>query len=163
MTKTATEKYQRQQIMTASPARMVAMLFDKAISSLQEAIRAIEVEDIQARWRGNKRAMEIVQHLWATLDMEKGGEIAANLDQIYRFILNRLPQVDMNNDPATAREVIGLLEPLRRSWHEVANRPNPLQAGADPAKTAQPAAKPAQPASGKDEAARVSPGIALSA
>jgi len=149
MTKNATNTYQTQQIMTASPARLVAMLFDKAISSLNEAIRAIDAGDVEARWRANGRAMEIVNHLWATLDMEKGGQIATNLDQIYQFILAKLPEVDMRNNPAAARDVIGLLEPLRRSWHEVANRT---------------AAKPA-PATAREpeEAGAGAPGIAVSA
>jgi len=143
MTKSAADKYQVQQIMTASPARLVAMLFDKAISSLHEAIRAIEAGDIEARWRANGRAMEIISHLWATLDMEKGGEIAANLDQLYKFMLERLPDVDLHNNPGPARDVIGLLEPLRKSWHTVAS-----QGGAKPAAVpAQPAAPAAQPAS----------------
>lgn len=142
MTKNAADKYQVQQIMTASPARLVAMLFDKAISSLHEAIRAIEAGNVEARWRANGRAMEIVSHLWATLDMEKGGQIAANLDQLYKFMLERLPDVDLHNNPGPARDVIGLLEPLRKSWHTVAS-----QGGAKPAAVpAQPAAQPAQPA-----------------
>ena len=122
MAKTATDKYQTQQIMTASPARLVVMLFEKAISCLNEAIRAIEAGDIETRWKANSRAMEIVNHLLTTLDMDKGGDIAKNLDQIYRFILVRLPEVDMKNNAAVAREVIGLLEPLRRSWHTVASQ-----------------------------------------
>lgn len=130
MAKTATEKYQTQQIMTASPAQLVAMLFEKAIHCLNEAIRAIEAGDIQARWKANSRAMEIINHLLTTLDMDKGGDIAKNLDQIYRFMLARLPEVDMNNNPAPARDVIGLLEPLRRSWQAVANQGNPKQATA---------------------------------
>lgn len=149
MAKTATEKYQTQQIMTASPARLVAMLFEKAISCLNEAIRAIEAGDIQARWKANSRAMEIINHLLTTLDMEKGGDIAKNLDQIYRFMLARLPEVDMNNNPAPAREVIGLLEPMRRSWQTVANRGNPKE----------PVQQPAQ----LDEAAPAIQKIALSA
>ena len=72
MSKTAADKYKTQQIMTASPARLVAMLFDKAISCLNDAIRAIEAGDIEARWKANGRAMEIVHHLLVTLDMEKG-------------------------------------------------------------------------------------------
>lgn len=150
MAKTATEKYQTQQIMTASPARLVAMLFEKAISCLNEAIRAIEAGDIQARWKSNSRAMEIINHLLTTLDMEKGGDIAKNLDQIYRFMLARLPQVDINNNPAPARDVIGLLEPLRRSWQAVANQGNPKQAAAP---------SPVQP----DEAGPAIQKVALSA
>ena len=117
MNKAAAETYQLQQIMAASPARRVAMLFDKAISCLNDAIRAIEAGDIEARWRANKRAMEIVEYLWTTLDMEKGGEIAANLEKLYHFLLTKMPDIDLHNNAQTARDAIGILEPLRRSWH----------------------------------------------
>jgi flagellar protein FliS len=122
MPRSATQKYQAQQVMSASPAKLVAMLYDKAISCLHEAIRAIEAGEIEARWQANKRAMEIINHLCLTLDLEQGGEIANNLDQLYRFILNRLPEVDLRNNPAPAKDAIGLLEPLRRSWHTLADQ-----------------------------------------
>jgi len=112
--------YQTQQVMTASPAKLVAMLYDKAILSLREAIRAIETGNIEARFNANKRAGDIITHLWTTLDVEKGGEIAANLSRLYGFMLSRLTFVDVRNDPEPAREVIGLLEPLRESWNQLA-------------------------------------------
>jgi flagellar secretion chaperone FliS len=118
---TVSNAYQTQSVMTASPARLVAMLFDRAISSLKEAVRAIEAGEIEARWRANNRAIEIVSHLALTLDMDRGGEVAANLDRLYRFMLERLPRIDVHNDPQTARDMIALLEPLRRSWHDLAD------------------------------------------
>lgn len=121
MKPSVSKAYQTQSVMTASPARLVAMLFDRAISSLKEAVRAIEAGEIEARWRANTRATDIVSHLALTLDMERGGEIAANLDRLYRFILERLPEIDIHNDPQTARDMIALLEPLRRSWHDLAD------------------------------------------
>lgn len=122
MPKNAADKYQVQQIMTASPARLVAMLYDKAISCLHDAIRAIEAGDLEARWKANTRTIEIINHMLMTLDMEKGGDISKNLDQLYRFMLARLPEVDMKNNPDLAREMIGLLEPLRKAWTVVADR-----------------------------------------
>lgn len=107
--------------MTASPARLVAMLYDKAISCLNDAIRAIEAGDLEARWKSNTRAIEIINHMLITLDMEKGGDISKNLDQLYRFMLARMPEIDMKNNAALAREMIGLLEPLRRAWNVVAD------------------------------------------
>ena len=112
--------YVTQQVMTASPAKLVAMLYDKAIVSLREAIHAIEKGDIQTRFNANKRAGDIITHLWTTLDMDRGGEIAANLSRLYSFMLGRLTFVDVRNDPEPAREVIGLLEPLRDSWNQIA-------------------------------------------
>lgn len=122
MTQNASRQYQTQQIMTASPAMLVFMLFDKAISSLNAAVRAIAANDVQERWRANNRAMEIIFHLQMTLNMELGGEVAENLDRLYGFMLNRLPRVDMKNDPKPAEDVIELLKPLRESWRELANQ-----------------------------------------
>lgn len=128
-------KYQTQQVMTASPARLVCMLYDRAILALKEAVAAIKAGEIEARWRANKRAADIIAHMWTTLDTERGGEIAANLSDLFSYMLTRLPEIDFNNDPAPALEVIGLLEPLRESWHKVANgEAAPRPAGAAPAR-----------------------------
>jgi flagellar protein FliS len=117
-----TSKYLTQEVMTASPAKLVSMLYDKVTLSLKEAIAAIESGDIEARWRANARAMEILTHMWSTLDVDKGGEIAHNLESLFSFMLSRLPEVDFRNDPEPAREVIELLEPLRTSWRELAKQ-----------------------------------------
>ncbi len=130
MTRNASQEYLTQQIMTASPAMLVFMLYDKAISSLMEAVTAIKNDDIDTRWRTNRRAMEIVYHMQATLNMELGGEVSENLDRMFSYILLRLPEVDLNNDPKPAHEVISLLEPLRASWQELVNR------GEEPAREA---------------------------
>ena len=106
-------KYLTQEIMTASPAKLVSMLYDKVRLSLKEAIAAIDAGEVEARWRANARAMEILSHMWSTLDVEKGGEIAQNLESLFSFMLSRLPEVDFRNDPEPAREVIELLEPVR--------------------------------------------------
>jgi flagellar protein FliS len=120
MPNAASQQYLTQQVMTASPATLMQMLYDKAIGSLREAIQAIENNEIEARWKANSRALEIVSHMQGTLDMEKGGEIAKNLDRLFAYILSRLPRIDFRNDVQVAREVIGLLEPLRDSWRELA-------------------------------------------
>jgi len=130
-------KYLTQQVMTASPAKLVSMLYDKVVISLKEAIAAIENGQIETRWRANARATEILSHMWATLDVAKGGEIATNLDQLFSYMLSRLPEVDLRNDPAPAREVIELIEPLRDSWRELAKR----ETGGGRADAASPQAK----------------------
>jgi flagellar protein FliS len=120
-----TTAYLARELSAASPAKKVAMLIDRAIQALNEAMRAIERGDIQARWTANNQAGTIIETLWRTrrtLDLEQGGEIAANLDRLYSFMLQHLTQVDLRNDPQPAADVIRLLEPLRRSWHELASK-----------------------------------------
>ncbi len=116
----ATRHYKKQELMTASPARLVVMLYDRATQSLNDAIRAIELGDIERRWKSNKNANEVITHLAMTLDFEKGGQIAQNLNDLYKFMLRTLINVDVRNDPQAARDVIKLLEPLRESWDQIA-------------------------------------------
>ncbi len=134
MDKEVSQRYLTQQIMSASPAKLVAMLYERAITLLRETVRAIEAGDIAGRWEANGKATEVISHLWGTLDRERGGEIAENLNQLYGFMTMRLTMVDVENDAQAAREVIGLLEPLLRSWQEIADG-NPasgkIQSGSD--------------------------------
>ena len=108
--------YREQQILTASPARLVAMLYEKAITCLRQAIKAIEEGDIKKRWASNARAVEIIEHLSMTLDTETGGEFASELERLYPFMIGHLINVDVHNDPEPAREIIALLEPLNEAW-----------------------------------------------
>jgi flagellar protein FliS len=121
MDRGASQKYLTQQVMLASPANLVAMLYERAITLLQEAVEAIEAGDTQRRWQATNKATEIVAELWQALDMERGGEIAENLNRLYGFMIMRLTMVDTENNAQAAREVIRLLEPLGQAWHELAN------------------------------------------
>ncbi len=120
MDREASQKYLAQQVMSASPAKLVAMLYERAIMLLHDALGAIEAGDIERRWVANSKATEIVVELWQALDIEAGGEIAENLNRLYGFMMMHLITVDTENSAQAAWDVIHLLEPLRRSWHEIA-------------------------------------------
>ena len=114
------QNYGPEQVMAADPVTLVAMLYDKAVLSLKAAVLAIHKDEIEMRWTNSHRAREIINHLFMTLDLEKGGEIASNLEALYAYMLQRLLDVDVKNDARAAEEVIELLEPLRGSWSELA-------------------------------------------
>ncbi len=115
-------KYVTQQVMTATPAKLVFLLYEKAIACLREACNAIDSAEVEKRWRANNRAIEIVSHLWSTLDTERGGNISKNLGVLFPYMITRLAEVDVHNDTASAEEVIGLLEPLRDSWRDLSRK-----------------------------------------
>ena len=112
--------YGPERVMAADPVALVAMLYDKAVLSLKAAVQAIHKDEIEVRWKNSHRAREIINHLCMTLDLEKGGEIASNLEALYAYMLQRLLDVDVKNDARAAEDVIELLEPLRASWSELA-------------------------------------------
>lgn len=128
----AAQAYRARQAQGATPVQQVALLYDRAIASLREAIEAIDNGEIERRWRANTRAVEIIAALWSGLDMENGGEIAENLRRLYVFVMNRLRDVDLRNDAQAARDAIDILDPLRQSWHELA-RSHGRNAAHDPA------------------------------
>ncbi len=111
-----------ERILEASPSRLVVMLYDEALKNLETAIAAIERGDIETRCHAVNRTIEIVYHLYLTLDLEQGGEIAQKLSAVYRFVLARLPRANVANDAEPAREAIRLLTPMRASWHELDER-----------------------------------------
>jgi flagellar secretion chaperone FliS len=112
-------RYDLDEMMIASPSRLVVMLYDEAIEALNLAAAATRTGDIETRCNAVTAAIEIVGLLYMTLDMDRGGDVAHNLGALYAHIINRLPQVNLNRDPRIAEEAVGLLTPLRASWNEL--------------------------------------------
>jgi flagellar protein FliS len=121
-----------ERLLAASPSRLVVMLYDEALKNLVAATEAIARGDIEARCHATNRAIEILCHLYLTLDIKQGGEIAERLADIYRFVLSRLPRVNALNDAAPAHEAIRLLSPVRASWHELDARIEASLAASEP-------------------------------
>lgn len=123
------QNYGTQQVMTSDPVTLVALLYDKTVLSLKAAIQAIHQKNVEERWKNTNKATEIINHLFMTLDLDKGGEIASNLEALYAYMLRRLIDVDTKNDARAAEEVIQLLEPLRASWKELAKNSGDFKIG----------------------------------
>lgn len=119
MSISAAEHYRQQQILNASPAERVVLLYDGAIRFMMITRKAIEEKNIQTRFDNSLKARNIITHLQETLDMEKGGDIATNLDNIYNYLLAQFPEVDKNNTEAVD-EILKHLKILRESWAKIA-------------------------------------------
>ncbi len=122
MTQDALRQYKDQKIMLSSPVKQVSMLYNEAIRQLNIVIQSIEANEIEARWRANTRCTDIIYHMLITLDQERGGEIAGQLEKLFTYILKRLPEVDLKNNAKAAQDVINLLTPLAESWQILAER-----------------------------------------
>lgn len=121
MNKNAAQHYKEQQILNATPAERIVLLYNGAIKFLLKAKEAIDEQNVQERFNNNKRASDIIFYLQDTLDMEKGGEIATNLHRIYGYMLRRLIDVDMKNDKEAIDDVIEKLRELNASWQKIAS------------------------------------------
>lgn len=95
------------------------MLYDGAIKFMRLAIKELEAKDYEAKGRYIDRAQDIINELNAVLDMESGGEIAANLRKLYVFMSKRLTEANVQRDPQMIREVISLMEELNKGWKAI--------------------------------------------
>jgi len=112
--------YQDTAVTTQSKGRLIVLLYDGAIKFMKLALEELEANNYEAKGRYINRAQDIINELNAILDMDAGGEIAANLRKLYCFMNNRLSEANIKRDPQIIREVITLMEELNRSWKAIA-------------------------------------------
>jgi len=111
--------YQETSITTESKGRLIVMLYDGAIKFMRLAIQELEAQNYEAKGRYINRAQDIINELNTVLDMEGGGEVAANLRKLYLFMARHLSQANVKRDPQMIREVISLMEELNKSWRAI--------------------------------------------
>jgi flagellar protein FliS len=112
-------QYKKQEIQTASPGKLIVMLYDGAIRNLESAKTLFEEKDYEAGTEKRIKAQDIILELIGSLDFEKGGKIAKNLNILYSYILNRLRDVDFKNDASGFDESIKILSQLRDAWDKI--------------------------------------------
>lgn len=111
----------------ASPHQLIQMLFDGLFQSLNAARGAIERGEVEDKGRHITKSVRILQEgLVMGLDLEKGGELAANLRLLYDYSVAQLTKANVHNDVVLVEEVIKLLQPVALGWKEIgptANQP----------------------------------------
>jgi flagellar protein FliS len=119
-------RYVGDSVSTASPARLVTMLYDRLVRDLSTAEAALAVSDLAAANTALVHAQDVVWELAAGLDPSKwsGGPALAAL---YQFIRGELVAANVKKDAAKVASVRELVEPLQDAWHRAAE----LAAGAD--------------------------------
>lgn len=103
----------------ASPHRLIQMLMEGALDKIRLAKSFMEHGKIPEKVRHINWALSIIDGLQNSLDMEKGGDIAQNLDALYDYIQRRLVFANMDNDPAILDEVASLMTEIKAAWDAV--------------------------------------------
>ena len=105
----------------ASPHQLIVLLFDGALNAIKLAKLYIEKGNIAGKGTAISKAINIIENgLKSCLDMEKGGEIAANLDNLYHYISHQLVLANLHNDVAKLDSCYDLLNNIAQSWREIA-------------------------------------------
>lgn len=104
-------------VQTASPARLITMLYDRLVRDIHDAESALQRTDKQAAHVALLHAQDIVVALRRSLDT-KVWPMGENLEQLYTYLLEQLVLANTRKDPAPLAACRDVVEPLREAWHE---------------------------------------------
>jgi flagellar protein FliS len=110
-------------VVEASPYELVKLMFDGLLTRVNEARGHIQRQEIAAKSDRIGRALGIVEGLHMSLDKERGGEIAANLEQLYEYISRLLLRANIDNDAAALDEVASLVREVKAGWDAIGSTP----------------------------------------
>lgn len=118
------KEYKKNQVETATPEKILILLYDGAIQYLNRAKIALEQND-HAQFHSNLLGCEkIILEFMNTLDMEVGGSLAENLYRLYQYLYSTLVKTGISKEIKGIDEVLGHLTGLRETWQkaiEIAN------------------------------------------
>ncbi len=115
--------YVQTQARSSSPLELVVMLYDGAIRAVTTAHACTVARDLAGRRTALNKLTGILAELQSTLDMERGGDVARRLDDLYTYMLSRVMASVASQDPAPLDEVRGLLSSLAEAWRKIAAAP----------------------------------------
>ena len=103
----------------ADPHQLVRMLLDGALGKIAVAKGMMSRREIAKKGEVIGQAISIVGGLRSSLDMSAGGDIAANLDNLYEYMERRLLESNVNNDTGILDEVASLLREIKSAWESI--------------------------------------------
>lgn len=112
-------QYRQNSIETATPTRLVVMLYDGAIRFLSQSLPAMRAKKYDQQSLLIGKAQSIIAHLRDTLDWEVGRTFSKSLDGIYGALQVSLNEANIYDKPELVEQAIEALRELREAWAEV--------------------------------------------
>lgn len=112
------QSYKQTEIETASPGKLLLLLYDGAIKRLRRAQEAFEREALEEVHQDLVKVQQILIELMLALDWKVGGDLAPRLHALYDFMYRRLVDANVKRSNEPIAEVLQLLSTLREGWAE---------------------------------------------
>jgi flagellar protein FliS len=121
----AAATYQRNAVMTASPEKLIKMLYEGAIKNLERSRAGLADESTSRSQEVGvalSKSMGIIGELRASLDHAAGGDISRQLDQLYEFVLDQLSQANLKRSASSVNAAIEVMRTLKEGWDGIATQ-----------------------------------------
>lgn len=119
----ASNSYKTNALETASPGKLILMLYDGVLKFLDGAEKGFEDENpsrsIEKINNNLQRALNIVFELRGCLDMSVEGEFPKTMYALYSYMVERIVQANIKKEKAPIIEVMGYMKEIRDSWAEM--------------------------------------------
>ena len=119
----ASNAYLQTQVTTTSQGDILIMLYDGAIKFMNRAKERLAARDMAGKGNALSRVLDIINELDSTLNVEKGGELAKNLHNLYVFCNSRLLMANLRADAAIVDEVLTIITGLRSAYAQIVSLP----------------------------------------
>lgn len=113
--------YRRAQVTGSSQKELILMCYRGAIQYLVEAREALEGGNVEQFSELIEKAHRVVFHLYTTLDMKRGGEIAEKLADLYSYIINQIYLLNATKKTDLFDGIIQVLTTLKEGWEGIGN------------------------------------------
>ena len=107
------KQYQTSNITTATPEKLMILLFDAAIQFLIKAKTAIEEHNFKERSENIDGARKIIRELMRTIDLENGNDVSKSLFRLYNKMAMKLIKANVSRNAGLIDEVIEDLMNIR--------------------------------------------------
>jgi len=110
-------------VATASPHKLIAMLFEGALVAISSASMHMKAGNIVEKGQAISKAITIIDSgLRTSLNKDAGGELAEMLDALYEYMSRRLLEANLKNDTEILKEIHGLLLDIKGAWDEIGDK-----------------------------------------
>lgn len=120
------DAYQRNKIMTATPAELTLMLYEGAIKFANMAVMGIEKGNLEKAHTNIMKTQRIIEEFRSSLNFKY--PVAKDFDVVYEYLLRRLVEANIKKDPEILEECLKHLREMRDTWKEVMRLNNKVPA-----------------------------------
>jgi flagellar protein FliS len=103
-------------IMAASPHRLIQMLMEGFLEKTALAKAYMASKHIAEKGETIGKAIAILNGLQASLNLEAGGQVAENLNNLYGYMSGRMVDANLRNDANILDEAAGLMTEIKAGW-----------------------------------------------
>lgn len=130
----ALQQYQqigtRNTVGESSPHRLIQMMMEHALTQMNHARGYMMRNDVEKKGKAIGSAISVINGLQVSLNHKADERMSANFDALYAYMMRRLLEANVSNDPEIVDEVAGLMREIKEAWDVIADDPEVVGAAA---------------------------------